>query len=157
MKAETAIFVDAIAAMRDHARQLATDEMILVDNTPLPDLIQQRYGLSSQKRPANLIAKLHESALSAERWAGHVETALHSADTLSALAYISSAMTSVDRIMADGGPYVEPGLFQWLSSRLDPIYWRAVPVFNLGSEPPDNSRIDAYSRWLATHPNPWSA
>ena len=155
MKAETSIFLDAIEIMHHHAESLIEDALALSGTVPSPE-VERAYGLAPGDAPADLLSALREGALSTQRWAQNTEKALAEADAKRALTCVVSARTGPDRVVLDAWPATDPGVWTTLYERLTPIYWRAVEAFDISEGPPDLSRQQAYSRWLATQPNPWN-
>ena len=156
MKPELQIFIDGLDQMRRHAARLNQDAMRLTGPLPYPEAIVSAYGLDRTAPTPALIAELRRTAQSCERRITQIEAALHRADALDAFSILSSAMMSGDRALDESWPALYGSGFVGLSARLDPVYWRAVPLFALDSDPPDPGPLAAFSRWLASNKHPWS-
>lgn len=155
MKAQVKIFEDALAAMQRHATALQDDTASLRRTTHFPPALAAVYGVEAPPAPPVLLDLLEICAGSALRRAGQVEDALRQSKPSRAMALIVSAMTGSDRPLEEGWPLLDPTGFVSLYARLMPIYTQATPLFRLDAEPPDDALIDAFARWLATHPHPW--
>ena len=156
MRLETQLFLDALAVIRGYADWLLDEALLLTPLDGSPPRAPTAYGGRSTDDGPQVAGLLREAARQCLTRAEGIERDLAAHDALGATASVSSCMFSVDLYLSENLPGIDRDTVPRLYSHLSPVYDRIERQFDLATEPPDDSKMHAYSHWLATHPNPWN-